>query len=67
MARHRAYLKNLETQKMAEREEVLINDEIEQEKKNKFREQADRQRKKIVQLKVDKEAVAEENTYKEAP
>ena len=52
---------------MAEREEVLINDEIEQEKKLKFREQADRQRKKIVQLKVDKEAVADENVNPDVP
>lgn len=52
---------------MAEREEVLINSEIEQEKKNKFREQADRQRKKIVQLKEDKEAVADENVNLVSP
>ena len=44
---------------MAEREEQFINEEIKEQKKNAFKEQADRQRKKIVQLKVDKEAVAE--------
>lgn len=40
---------------MAEREEQLIQKEIEFEKKNKFKEQADRQRKKIKQLKVEKD------------
>ena len=44
MARHKEYLKNLEQQKMAEREEVILQHEIEIEKKNKFKEQADRQR-----------------------
>ena len=57
------YLKQLETAKVIEREDQMIARELEDARINKFKDQAERQRKKIQQLKTDKEQDA---MYEEA-
>jgi len=57
------YLKSLEQAKLIEREDQIIARELEEARVNKFKDQAERQRKKIQQLKTDKE---QEALYEEA-
>ena len=55
LQRHKMYLKSLEQAKLIEREDQIIARELEEARLNKFKDQAERQRKKIQQLKTDKE------------
>ena len=52
LLRHKNYLRNLEAVKNMERDEQVAIIQAEQAKFSKFRDNADRQRKKIQQLKV---------------
>jgi parvulin-like peptidyl-prolyl isomerase len=51
LARHRSFLKELETKKQQEREEAMLYDHMKEQKEQKFREQAAKQRDKIKGLK----------------
>jgi len=63
LSRHKMYLKQLEQAKVIDREDQMIARELEDARINKFKDQAERQRKKIQQLKTDKEQDA---MYEEA-
>jgi hypothetical protein len=65
LTRHKAFLKNLETQKAMEREEKAKLDEFEEAKFHNFKANAEKQRKKIKEMKENKELLVDDMIFEE--
>ena len=61
MARHKQFLKNLEDQKRAERDDMEMHTLYEEQKLNRFRDQASKQRAKIKGMKETGAFLDEDN------
>ena len=64
LSRHKQFLKNLENQKRAERDDMDMATLYEEQKLNRFRDQAQKQRQKIKGMKETGAFLGEDNEMK---